>query len=103
MLVDKQKYNSGDIITIKISNGDEIVAKFVGETDSGFMIKKPMTVVPTQNGIVLMPSLITSDSELPLPISFQHIMLHGPAIKEMSDHYIKKTSGITIASAGLKV
>jgi len=100
MLINKPKYNSGDIISIKISNGDEIVAKFVEETDTGFMIKKPMTVVPTQNGIVLMPSLITSESELPMPINFQHMMLHGSAIKEMSDHYIKKTTGIQLATAG---
>lgn len=100
MLVNKSKYNSGDIISIKISNGDEIVAKFVEETDTGFMIKKPMVVVTTQKGIVLMPALITSDSELSMPINFQHIMLHGLAIKEMSDHYIKKTTGIQLAIAG---
>jgi len=100
MLLSNQKYKSGDIISIKISNGDEIVAKFSEETSTGFMIVKPMTIMPTQTGIVLVPSLFTVDSELPTPIHFQHIMLHGATIKEMSDHYIKKTSGIQIASAG---
>jgi hypothetical protein len=100
MLVNKQKYKSGDIISIKISNGDEVVTKFVEEIESGFMVLKPLTVMPTQNGIALVPSLFTSESELPLLISFRHIMLHGLTIKEMSDHYIKKTSGIQIATAG---
>lgn len=100
MLLNKPKYNAGDIISLKISNGDEVVAKFVEETNTGFMIKKPMTVMPTKNGIVLVPTLFTSDSELPLPINFQHIMLHGSTVKEMSDHYIQKTTGIQLATLG---
>ena len=100
MLVNKQKYNSGDIVTMKISNGDEIVATFVEETDEGFMIKKPATVIPAQDGIVLMGTLFTSSSELPMLISFQHVMLHGLTGKKIADSYIHQTSGIQIAPAG---
>lgn len=98
MLLNKQKYTAGDIISLKISNGDEVVAKFVEENDDGIKVSKPMTVMPTQNGIVLVPSLFTSESDLPLLINFRHIMLHGPTVKEMSDHYIKKTTGIQLAT-----
>lgn len=99
MLLNKPKYKTGDIISMKISNGDEVVAKFDEETETGFMIKKPMTVMPTQQGIVLVPTIFTSESELPMPIHFQHIMVHGLTMREMSDHYIQKTTGITLAKA----
>ena len=93
MLLSNQKYKSGDIISIKISNGDEIVAKFSEETSTGFIIVKPMIVVTTQKGVALMPALFTAvpgDNT----ISFNHIMLHGPSEEQIKTYYISQTTGI---------
>ena len=42
------KYDQDDIVTFKIVNGDEIVAKIVEESDDAFTVIKPCTVMPSQ-------------------------------------------------------
>ena len=94
MLVTKPKYTAGDIITIKIVNGDEIVAKYVSNDDKGFIVTKPMTVIPSQNGFTLVPSLFTVEPGPDMPVEFQHVMLHGPTTEKMVDYYVERTSPI---------
>ena len=55
------KYAEDDIVTFKIVNGDEIVAKIVEESDDAFTVMKPCTVMPSQQGLGLLQSLFTSD------------------------------------------
>ncbi len=55
------KYAEDDIVTFKIVNGDEIVAKIVEESDDAFTVIKPCTVMPSQQGLGLLQSLFTSD------------------------------------------
>jgi uncharacterized protein YlzI (FlbEa/FlbD family) len=39
MLVRKSKYSEGDVVTLKMVNGDEILARFVKEDDNGVVVK----------------------------------------------------------------
>jgi hypothetical protein len=100
MLVRKSKYTEGDIISIKIVNGDELVAKFIKETDSGFVIKNPMTIIPAQSGLALVPSLFTVNGDKEMAIDYQHIMLSGETVEEMKNGYIKRTTGIAPITRG---
>jgi hypothetical protein len=100
MLVNK-KYDSDTIVSFKLVNGDEIVAKVINETDTGYEISKPCTIVPGQQGIGLMQSLFTGDLSLSTTvISKTHVMFHAKTVKEIENHYIKTTTGIEPVSAG---
>jgi len=94
MLVRKSKYAEGDIITYKVVNGDECVAKFVKETDHGFTINKPYVVIPSQGGLALMPALFTVSGNQDINVDFQHIMIHGETMPEMVSAYTERTTGI---------
>ena len=64
MLVNKQSsYNSGDIVSFKLANGDEVIAEVVEVTDTGWIVKRPFVVVPSQQGIGLMQALFTGNIE----------------------------------------
>ena len=41
------KYEKDDIVSFKLVNGDEIVAKVVDEDDQGFTISKPTCLLYT--------------------------------------------------------
>lgn len=92
------KYEKDDIISFKIVNGDEIVAKVLSEDDSGFTVSKPCTVIPQQQGLGLLQSLFTSDLEKNIRLEKNHIMMHSPTTKDVQNHYIKTTSGIDVAT-----
>lgn len=95
MLV-SQKYTSGDVVSFKIVNGDEIVAKVVEVADGGWYISSPCTVVPSQKGLGLMQSLFSARDDARVFLSQQHVMFHAESLEEMKSHYVKTTTGIDI-------
>ena len=99
MLVNK-KYERDDIVSFKIVNGDEIVAKIVEETDTGYVVSKPCTIMPSQQGLGLMQSLFTGDLNKPITLDKKHVMLSAPTINDVENHYIKTTTGIEPVSSG---
>ena len=94
------KYDKDDVISLKLVNGDEIVARIVDEDADSFVVNKPCTVMPSQQGLGLMQSLFTSDINKNIKISKNHVMLHAPTIKDVENHYIKTTTGIEPVSPG---
>jgi hypothetical protein len=94
------KYDQDDIVTFKIVNGDEIVAKIVEESDDAFTVIKPCTVMPSQQGLGLLQSLFTSDLNKSIRLEKRHVMMHAPTVKDVQNHYIKTTTGIEPVGAG---
>ena len=80
MLIQKSTYDEGDIISLKIVNGDEIVAKVISDTDNEFKLDRPCTVIPSQQGIGLIQSLMTGETKNPIIISKQHVIMHSMSI-----------------------
>lgn len=96
----KKPYNENDIVSFKMVNGDEVVAKIVAVTGDTWSVSRPCTVIPSPQGIGLMQSLFSADINTDIEISKQHVMFHAPAIKGMQDHYIQTTTGIQTVSKG---
>jgi hypothetical protein len=99
-MLEKSGYAKDTVVSFKIVNGDEIVAKIVAEDINGFTIKNPCTVMPSQKGLGLIQSLFTSDLNKNIVLQKSHVMLHSPTVKDVEDYYIQTTTGITPVSAG---
>jgi hypothetical protein len=99
MLMSKD-YSKDDIVSFKMVNGDEIVARVISIASDGWQVARPCTVIPGPQGIGLMQSLISADINTEVTIGRQHVMLHAPVIKQMQDHYIQTTTGIQTVSKG---
>ena len=91
------KYDKDTLVSFKLVNGDEVIAKIVDETAAEFVVSKPMIVVPSQQGIGLMQSLFTSDLNKSIHLDKRHVMLHSQTSGELVNHYLETTSGFTIA------
>ena len=100
MLINKG-YSAGDIACFKLVNGDEIVAKIVEETDAGFVVNRPCTIIPGPQGLGLMQSLISADINTNVTLKSEHIIMHGPVITDIENHYIRTTTGIQPAKSGI--
>ena len=91
-------YATGEIIAFKLVNGDEIVAKVV-ETKpdgSGWVVHKPCTVMPSQQGLGLIQSLFSADINNNIELKSDHVMMHCTTLKALEDHYLTTTTGISI-------
>jgi hypothetical protein len=98
MLINKG-YSEGDIVCFKLVNGDEVVAKIVEQSDTGFKISKPCTVLPSAKGLGLMQSLMSADINT-VTLNNSHVMLHAPVVSEMENYYIEMTTGIKPITRG---
>ena len=93
-------YEKDTVVSFKLVNGDEIVAKVIEETDTDFTINKPCTVMPSNQGIGLLQSIFTSDLNKNISLSKSHVMMHSLTMDKMKNHYITTTTGIEPATAG---
>jgi hypothetical protein len=90
----KKGYSEGDIVCFKIVNGDEVVAKIISVTDEGYEVSKPCTVIPSNQGLGLMQSLMCGDINNNIVLRKDHVLMHGPVIQDIENHYIRTTTGI---------
>lgn len=101
MLLNKQLIKVGDILSFKLVNGDEVIAKVVSSDDLKFTVSKPCTVVPSAQGIGLMQSLFCGDiNTSDIELRRDHVLMFAPVIKEMESHYLTTTTGIKTVSKG---
>ena len=88
------KVELNQVYTHKIANGDEIVAKIVEETDTTYVVTKPLTVVPGPQGINMMNSLFTADPDKNVTINKQQVSVVAPSREEVCDSYLEATTGL---------
>ena len=96
MLIDKG-VTAGEVITIKLTSGEELVAKLIEETASHYKLAKPLVLSMTQQGIGMMPYLFTVNPDKDVQLNKSTVTVIVPTDKQFSDQYIQGTTGIKLA------
>lgn len=105
MLLQKSTMEAGDILTIKMITGEELLAKLVSVGNDHIVISKPLIVNLGQDrngnvGIQMLPYfLLTGDPDAKLTISNQHIIVKTLATEQAKNGYLQNTTGLTLAPA----
>jgi len=89
-------YKQGDIVIIKLGSGEELIAKFVEDSKDNIKIDKPMVAIMSEKGMALMPFLMTCNLENSIELNKSKILCVVKPVKEIHDHYIQTTTGITL-------
>lgn len=101
MLISKsRKIDDGDIVSFKLVNGDEMVARVESQTDDSYVLNRPCLVVPSQQGIGLIQAMFSVDSDVNIEIRKQHVMMYAPTFDKLQSHYIQSTTGIQPVTKG---
>jgi hypothetical protein len=95
MLINKG-ITAGEVVTIKTTAGEEIVAKLVEDGVVGVKVTKPLCLTATEKGIGLVPFLFTTDPDAEVTINKNTIMVLAPTIKDAADRYTEQTTGIKL-------
>ena len=88
------KVELDQVYTLKIANGDEIVAKITAEDDTTYTVARPLTVVPSQQGIQMIFALFTADPDKSVTINKTQVSLIAISRDEVQDSYTEATTGI---------
>lgn len=95
MLIDRG-VTAGEIVTIRLTSGEELITKLVEETDSHYKVNKPMTLSMSQQGIGMMPFLFTVNMDKDLSIAKSAVAVISSTATSFADQYIQGTTGIAM-------
>ena len=100
MLFNKQKFTAGDIVTIKLLSGDEIMGKFVEDSMGSITLDRPVMLAMTQKGPAMAPVLVTVNPDSKLTFNTQAVMVMAESDAEIGKQYVYQTTGIQPVTAG---
>jgi hypothetical protein len=96
MLIDKG-ITAGEVITLKLTSGEELVAKLVEETATYYKLSRPMVIGMGQQGPGLMPYLFTVHPDKEVKLNKTTVVLAEATDKGFADQFIQSTTGIKLA------
>jgi hypothetical protein len=86
----------GEVITLKLTSGEELVAKLTEETDSYYKLSKPMVIGMGQQGPGLMPYLFTVSPDADVKLSKITVTVAEPTDQAFAKQFLESTSGIKL-------
>lgn len=101
--MEKVTYDRDSIVSFKLVNGDEIVARVEFDEDEQWVITNPVTVIPArEGGIHMVPSMMSVTPDAVFRLPKRQVMLDSPSAEPVADHYREITTGIkTVRKPGI--
>lgn len=95
MLIDKG-VTVGEVVTFKLTSGEEIVAKLVEEGPMHYKLSRPMVIGMGAQGPGLMPYLFTVHPDKEVKLSKTVVAMAEATDKQFADQFIQSTTGIKL-------
>mgnify|MGYP003347975022 FL=1 len=92
-------YNENDIITLKLVTGEEVVTRFISETPGEFTIYKPLTLMPSREGMALAQSIMSAKLDRNITVNKSTVIMHTYSREEMSSAWLQATSGLAMPNS----
>jgi hypothetical protein len=90
-------YKTGDTVSLKLSSGEEIVARLEEETTTKFTLKKPMVLIMQQQGLGLAPYMYSVSPDAKFDILATTVSCVAKTEPEIAKQYTASTSNIQMA------
>lgn len=94
MLIEKG-FSNGDIVSVKIVNGDELIARFEEETEETVKLSKPLAITMSQQGLGMIPWIFLGDDET-VTVKKAHIFVIVNSKKDAATQYRQSTTSIAL-------
>jgi hypothetical protein len=95
MLIDKG-ISEGEVVTVKLTSGEEIVAKLVEDGAAYYKLSRPMVIAMGPNGPGLMPYLFTVNPDKDIKLAKATVTVAEATEKTFADQFLQQTTGIAL-------
>ena len=95
MLIDKG-VSANEVVTFKLTSGEELVARLNEETDTHYKLSKPMVIAMGAKGPGLMPYLFTVSPDKDISLSKSTVTVAVASDKGFADQYMQSTTNIQL-------
>ncbi len=86
----------GEVITLKLTSGEEIVAKLSEETDTHYKLSRPMVIGQGPQGPGLMPYLFTVSPDKVIGLLKTTVTVAEGTDEMFAKQFLESTSGIKL-------
>ena len=86
----------GSVITLKLTSGEELVARFDDETSTHYKLSRPMVIGMGQQGPGLMPYLFTVHPDQVVPLFKSTVTVAVATDSDFANQYLQSTTGIKL-------
>lgn len=92
---------ANEVYSLKLASGEELITKVIGQIGTELVIKEPVSVAPGPQGMGLVPSLFTVDTDSEIRLNISSVTVYGLTEENVKNKYIEATTGITVPSKKL--
>jgi len=86
----------GEVVSIRLITGEEVIGTLEEEKDTGVKVSKPMTVSMNQQGYGLMPFMLTVDPDQSHFIQSSHVMSMVKTNEGTEKAYVQSTTNLIV-------
>jgi hypothetical protein len=87
-------YKEGDVVSIKLSSGEEMIANLVRETADAVTVTKPLMLVAGEKGMGLAPYMFTISLDTKIDLKLNNVICIVKTAEDAARMYTSQTSGI---------
>ena len=96
MLIDKGVCE-GEVITFKLTSGEELVAKLVEDGAAYYKLSRPMVIGMGQQGPGLMPYLFTVHPDKDVKLNKNVVAMAEATDEQFAKQFLQSTTGIALS------
>ena len=89
-------YKIGDVVSLKLSSGEEILGRLESEDTNNYTLKKPMVLIAQEQGLGLAPFMFSVSPDGKFVMKSTAISCMAKTEAEISKQYTAQTSGIAL-------
>jgi hypothetical protein len=90
-------FAEGEVVTLKLTSGEEIVAKLVEDGPMHYKLKNPQVIGMGPKGPGLMPYLFTVSPDKEIKLQKSTVTVAEPTDEQFAKQFIESTTGIALA------
>lgn len=96
MIIDRG-VSAGEVVTLKLTSGEELIAKLVEESSTFYKLNRPMVIGMGQQGPGLMPYLFTVHPTKDVKIQKSSVVVVENTDEQFAKQFLESTTGIKLA------
>ena len=86
----------GEVYTLKLTSGEEVVARVTEIEDQYLLLHDPVSVAPGPQGLGLMQSLFTANPKDPARLNINNVTIYALTDESVKAKYIEATTGLVV-------
>lgn len=96
MIKDSMPYKVGDVVSLKINSGEEVIGRLESEDESYTTLTKPQAFMMGPQGLGLVPFMFSAPETASIPIRTSAINTIVKTVDQVAKQYLKQTTGLVL-------